>query len=137
MDTFMHLPLFTEVVFARIQAAVGKPLKLGRVMAVAQTFGQDSSFHVDHKAFTKVTHPPDGQDFESKEVTFCLYVNLEEDGVEDGCIYFKVPKEKHLVAIEPLHNRGLYFPAYLLHKPTAFFSSKLRVCVTWKMTLSE
>jgi hypothetical protein len=124
---------FSNYLNAIIINKIKKPLVLSRVMAIAQPFGYDICYHTDHSKKNKLLYD-NGQDVDSNEYTFCLYLNYNNTDECGGNINFKIPNEKYIISIEPIFNRGIFFPAYLLHSPRSFDRSYLnpRLCVTWK-----
>ncbi len=106
---------------------------LRKLILLAGTFGQDATYHTDHE-FKSLLDFQDGQDFDNKEITFCYYLNDNDHEISGGNLYFKVPSEKYIVCVEPKNNRGVFFPAYLNHKPTGFnrFISDTRICISFK-----
>lgn len=104
-----------------IQEKLKKEIKLIRIYSVGQTFGQNSNFHID--------------DANNNSYTFCFYINnTTTTETNEGYYYVKIPNEKHILAIEPLNNRGVLFPANYVHRGTGFnkSSNDLRVCIAWK-----
>ena len=116
-----------------IEQKLNRRLQTYRIVALSQTFGQDGTFHTDHECLNNIDFK-NRQNFDTNNVTFCFYFNNEIVEESGGNIYFKIPNEKYLICAEPLKNRGIFFPAYLLHKPTAFnLTNKFqRFCITWK-----
>jgi hypothetical protein len=119
-----------------IEKKFNRMFKVIRINALCQTFGHDATYHTDHSSKNKLLFN-DGQDFNSFEVTFCLYLNFfNDENIEttDGNIYFKVPNEKYILCSEPINNRGVLFPAYVIHKPISYNRSnkERRICITWK-----
>lgn len=112
---------------------IKKPLVLRRIMAISQPFGYDICYHTDHSVKNKLIYN-NGQDPDSDEYTFCLYLNYNITDDSDGNINFKIPNEKYIISVEPIFNRGIFFPAYYLHSPRSFERSypNSRICITWK-----
>ena len=114
-------PFFTEYLKCKIDEYLHIRASLNRVYLNGQTYGQNGTFHQD--------------DNNENTYTFCLYLFGNEN--TDGSIIIKVPGDKRMIAIEPINNRGIYFPSNYLHKGDAFnrFHPGLRVCVAWKFRL--
>jgi len=115
---------FTDYVFNIIQKTFNKKLKINRVYANGQTFGQDGAYHTD--------------DNDETCYTFVLYLHeIDEADVElaGGHIYFKIPDLKYKICYEPLLNRGIFFPSYYIHKACSFsrYIMNLRTCVSFKL----
>ena len=112
---------------------IKKPLQLSRIMAISQPFGYDICYHTDHSIKNQLIFD-NGQDIDSDEYTFCLYLNYDIEDDSDGNINFKIPNEKYIISVEPIFNRGVFFPAYYLHSPRSFERSysNSRICITWK-----
>ena len=128
---YMEEHLFNTYLKDVIREKLNKKVLFKRLYSVGQTFGQNSNFHTDDKA--------------ENSFTFCFYINDNTDTTNDnttttetneGYYYVKIPNEKHILAIEPLNNRGVLFPGSYVHKGTGFnkFSNDLRVCIAWKFT---
>jgi hypothetical protein len=131
---FWHLNLdenefFSVYLKSKIEFATGKKFALKQVYANGQTFGQDGTFHTDHKL--------------DNHWTFCLYIyennytpigmNIDSIG---GDIQFKLPELKpFLISIEPLNNRGILFPSTYIHRGLSFnrFVNDIRICIAWKL----
>jgi hypothetical protein len=117
---YMEEHLFNTYLKEVIQEKLKKNINLKRIYAVGQTYGQNSNFHHD--------------DITLNSYTFCFYINDILNQNHEGYFYVKVPNEKQIIAIEPVNNRGVLFPANYIHKGTGFnrFSNHLRVCIAWK-----
>ena len=117
---YMEEHLFNNYLKEIIQDKLQKKMFLKRIYSVGQTYGQNSNFHPDDQALNSYT--------------FCFYINEFYDKTPDGYYYVKIPNEKHIIAIEPINNRGVLFPAHYIHKGTGFnrFSNDLRICIAWK-----
>lgn len=136
---YWNITLFNDDFFSItlkqiIEQKLNRKLQTYKIDGLCQFFGQDSSFHTDDDEDLNNLDFKNGQNLDSKNETFCLYFNnhnVEESG---GNIYFKIPNEKYIICAEPHKNRGIFFPAFLLHKPTGFnYTNKYhRFCITWK-----
>lgn len=95
-------------------------LKLKRIYAVGQTYGQDSNFHID--------------DENTKTFTFCFYINSFEHINDDGLFYLRIPNEKYIITVEPIMNRAVIFPSNYRHKGCGLnrCSDHFRICIAWK-----
>lgn len=111
--------LFNTYLKDVIREKLNKKMLFKRLYSVGQTYGQNSNFHID--------------DDTKNSYTFCFYIN-ENNADSEGYYYVKIPNEKHIIAIEPLNNRGILFPANYVHRGTGFnrHSKRLRVCIAWK-----
>ena len=100
-----------------------KQIKLNRIYAVGQTYGQDSNFHID-----------DGR---PNAITFCFYINLNEHINDDGLFYLKIPNEKYIITVEPTMNRAVIFPSNYRHKGCGLnrYSDHFRICIAWKFEI--
>ena len=114
-------PFFTEYLKCKIEEHLHIKTILNMVYLNGQTYGQNGTFHQD--------------DPRENAYTFCLYLNGDEN--TDGSIIIKIPGDKRMIAVEPIHNRAIYFPSNYFHKGDAFnrFHPGLRVCVAWKFNL--
>ena len=109
-----------------IECYFNKSYHVKRVYAVGQTYEQNSNFHIDDR---------------NKDVfTVCLYINKNIKEEDEGYFYIKVPNEKHILAINPLFNRIVFFPADYRHKGTGTNGNKdtntedhFRICIAWKL----
>jgi hypothetical protein len=112
---------FSKILKERIENVIKKKFALKRVYAVGQTFGQDSNFHTD--------------DNMKNVYTLCLYINENVNSDSNGYFYIKIPNEKYIIYIEPILNRGVFFPANYRHKGTGYniTNSDFRICVAWKL----
>jgi hypothetical protein len=100
-----------------------KKMKLTRVYANGQTFGQDGAYHTDCD--------------EENSYTFVLYLsNINKDYIETagGHIFFKFPDKNYKICYEPILNRGIFFPSTYLHKATSFcrYVMDMRISVSFK-----
>jgi hypothetical protein len=93
-----------------------------RVYAVSQTYSQNGNYHID--------------DASEDTYTFVVYINEQYDESTDGYFYIKTPQQS-ILAIEPIFNRGVLFPANHRHKGCGYnkSNSNLRICVAWKLQL--
>ena len=110
----------------KIEKIFSTKYKMNRHYMHVQTFGQDGGFHIDDNGDNKYT--------------FCLYITNETNERIDnigGDFLIKIPKEKHLLSIQPYNNRGILFPSNWLHKGMAYniHSIEARLCITWKLEI--
>jgi hypothetical protein len=128
---------------SRIETVSGRKFEVKRIYANGQTFGQDGTFHQDDES--------------QNSYTFCIYVNkqITAETADDvgGEFIFKVPNQAHSthietardveirnpfsrIAVAPLYNRGILFPANYFHKGLSFnrYSKSMRVSIAWKLT---
>lgn len=108
----------------KIEKTVSKKLKLIRHYMHIQTFGLDGGYHIDDEGPNKYT--------------FCIYISdIDKDKLDTagGEFLIKIPDEKFILSIEPILNRGIFFPSNYLHKGMAYnnFIDSYRLCLTWKM----
>ena len=111
--------LFFNTLKKYIEHKLNNKFEVLRVYAVAQTYGQLSNYHID--------------DNRENTYTFCYYFkNISFEN--DGCLFIKPPLNKHIVSIEPVSNRGVFFPSNYVHKGSCCnrFSRELRMCIVWK-----
>jgi len=108
-------------------------LELDRLIVLSQLYGQDCTYHTDHESKSLLDYE-NGQCFDNKDITFCYYLNDNDSEITGGNLYFKIPEEKYIMCVEPKNNRGIYFPAYMLHKTTCFNKTNInrRICITFK-----
>jgi len=116
---------FNKYLLNIICKTVHKNLKLDRVYANGQTFGQDGIYHEDSNA--------------ENAYTFILYlhvIDVTDIELAGGHIYFKFPDLQYNICYEPRLNRGIFFPSNYLHKACSFsrYIMELRTCVAWKLT---
>lgn len=126
---FWTMNLTDEIFFSQylkeiIENKISKKLELFRVYANGQTFGQDGTYHIDNE--------------DDNTFTFCLYatkINKKDAQFSDGYIHIKIPNEKYIISIEPIQNRGVFFPSNLIHKGCSFsrYIADMRICIAWKM----
>jgi len=98
-----------------------KKFELKRVYVVGQTYEQTSNYHTD--------------DSNEKTYTFCYYTNKNIVEKDEGLFYLKNKKDKEcIIGIEPLENRGVFFPSTYIHRGTGYnrFNNELRLCIAWK-----
>jgi len=117
MNFLEERPLFSETIFAKVQEALGIPVKIQRVYANGQLACQQGHMHLD-----------DG------DVTF-LYYPLEDWKPEwaGNLLFFKEANVRACVSYAP--NRALAFPTNLPHRaeaPSREYNG-LRVSVAWKL----
>ena len=133
MMTLTDDPFFNMHLKTKIEAAANRKFTVQRIYANGQTFGQDGTFHQDDT-------PESGSSY-----TFCLYMNkqITAETSDDigGEFIFKVPNQQpnndpfSRIAVAPLYNRGILFPAAYFHKGLAFnrYCKGLRVSIAWKL----
>ena len=124
----IHFDIFSKTILKKIEKIFQKRFKVERVYANGQTFGQSGIYHQDS--------------LDPNAFTFCLYLNnfeQEQKYIDDGQIMIKIPGEKHILAYEPIFNRGILFPSNFFHKGNAFsrFNVDIRISVSWKLTIIE
>lgn len=129
---------FSNYLKTKIEEKVNKKLKILRVYAVSQLFGQNSNYHTDYK--------------DEHKYTFCLYITSTEyinnifnlnhnhawiESMNEGNFYIKIPNQTNIICIEPHTNRGIFFPSNYIHKGTGYdkYNSNLRICVSWKFEI--
>ena len=138
MMTLTDDPFFSTQMKSKIEAAANRKFAVQRVYANGQTFGQDGTFHQDETA--------------DESYTFCIYINkqISVETADDigGEFVFKLPCTKpptnegvidglfSRIAVAPLYNRGILFPANYFHKGLAFnrYCKGLRISIAWKLT---
>ena len=133
MMTLTDDPFFNTHLKTKIEAAANRKFTVQRIYANGQTFGQDGTFHQDDAAESGSSY------------TFCLYTNkqITAETSDDigGEFIFKVPNQQpnndpfSRIAVAPLYNRGILFPAAYFHKGLAFnrYCKGLRVSIAWKL----
>jgi Rps23 Pro-64 3,4-dihydroxylase Tpa1-like proline 4-hydroxylase len=117
----IHNPFFTDYLVSKICKISNLKLKLNRVYANGQTFGQNGSFHQD--------------DERDNAVTAILYINEIDEAVLDdwgGETQFKFNGE--LMACQPVTNSLVMFKSNIFHRGMApsRFSPDMRVTIAWK-----
>jgi hypothetical protein len=123
--SFLNLnDFFTKYLKNKIEISCKKKFNLFRSYMHIQTFGQDGGYHVDS--------------FEPNTYTFCIYItNINESDIDNasGEFFIKIPNKNYIISVEPLCNRGIFFPSNYLHKGMAFnrFYKDKRLCITWKL----
>jgi predicted 2-oxoglutarate/Fe(II)-dependent dioxygenase YbiX len=114
---------FSEYLTGKIRQATDMNLRLDRVYANGQVFGQDGSFHQDSEL-------PD-------TFTFLIYMNKIEDLDKwGGETQFKFYDDQ-LITFQPETNSALLFDSTLWHRglgPSRHVD-EMRVTVAWKFTL--
>lgn len=111
---------FSEVIFDKIKALVGRDLVAQRIYANGQTYGLDGDFHKDNCDFT-----------------FLLYVSpIKKFNVNTICGHtqFHIKDQEGVLSIEPIQNTGVLFDGHTLHRGTAPSrdSNMLRITVAYK-----
>ena len=124
--TYNNDDFFKIHMLNKINEVSKRQFKIKRHYMHIQTFGEDGSFHID--------------DDVPNTFTFCLYItNLQDEDVEKygGNFLIKIPNENKILSIDPINNRGVFFPSNYVHKGMAY--NKLcetpRLCITWKLEL--
>jgi len=110
---------YTIFLFKIIEEKLNKKIGLDRVYIVGQNCYQYNVFHVDCNCKNKIT--------------FCYYINIGK--AEFGDLYIKLPNEQKIICIEPVTNRGVFFPATYIHSGSSYETNDLRICVAWKLIL--
>ena len=132
MMTLTDDPFFSTHLKSKIEAAANRKFTVQRIYANGQTFGQDGTFHQDDKT--------------DDSYTFCIYTNkqITAETADDigGEFIFKLPTATaqapfSRIAVTPLYNRGILFPASYFHKGLAFnrYCRGLRISIAWKLQL--
>ena len=120
MELISH-HIFKVIMKNIIEKKLNKKFILRQVYAISQYYQQNGNFHIDCN--TKNTY------------TFCFYIN-DFQNIEDinGNFYIKVPEEKHILSINPVNNRAIFFPSNYIHSGKSFSKdvSSMRVCIAWK-----
>ena len=131
MMTLTDDPFFSTHLKSKIEAATSRKFSVQRIYANGQTFGQDGTFHQDN--------------ITDDSYTFCIYTNkqITAETADDigGEFVFKIPNHQpnndpfSQIAIAPLYNRGILFPATYFHKGIAFnrYCKGLRISIAWKL----
>lgn len=130
-------PFFNTHLKSKIEAAANCKFTVQRIYANGQTFGQDGTYHQDDLSDSDTSY------------TFCIYVNkqIRSETADNigGEFIFKVPNidstHKEIsdpfsrIAVAPLYNRGILFPANYFHKGLAFnrYCRDLRISIAWKL----
>lgn len=115
------IAIFSKHFTDKISAITGLKLKLNRVYANGQAFGQNGSFHKD--------------DDNENAVTAILYMNEIDESVLDewgGETQFRFNGD--IVASQPITNSLVVFRSDIFHRGMApsRFSCDLRVTIAWK-----
>lgn len=112
---------FSENLKNKIEKIINKKYDLIRVYAVGQHFGQDSNFHFD--------------DERKDTYTLCLYIDHNVVRDSNGYFFLKIPNEKYILYIEPISNRGVFFPSNYRHMGTGYniTNKSFRICIAWKL----
>jgi hypothetical protein len=112
---------YTNFLLKIIEEKINKKIGLDRVYIVGQNCYQYNVFHTDNELKNKIT--------------FCYYINNKN--VEFGDLYIKLPNEKKIICIEPITNRGVFFPGTYIHRGSSYETNDLRICIAWKLTLLD
>ena len=120
-----HEPFLTEHLGEKIRRVTDANLRLDRVYANGQVFGQDGSFHQDSEA--------------PNTFTFLVYMN-KIDNVETwgGETQFKFYDDQ-LITFQPETNSALLFDSTLWHRglgPSRHVDD-MRITIAWKFTLIQ
>ena len=127
-------PFFSTHLKSKIETAANRKFTVQRIYANGQTFGQDGTFHQDD-----IT--------DNDSYTFCIYTNkhITAETADDigGEFVFKIPNYQpnndpfSRIAVSPLYNRGILFPAAYFHKGLAFnrYCKGLRISIAWKLNV--
>lgn len=114
-------PFFTEYLANKISQVSKLKLKLARVYANGQAFGQNGSFHQD--------------DSDENAVSALLYTNEINESVLDewgGETQFKVDGD--IISCQPVTNTLIIFKSNIFHRGLApsRFAIDMRVTIAWK-----
>ena len=125
-DPFYRIDLNNDVFFTIfllkiIEEKLNRKIGLERVYIVGQNCYQYNVFHFDSNC--------------KNRITFCYYVNTEN--AEFGDLHIKLPNEKKIISIEPVTNRGVFFPARYIHSGSSYETNDLRTCIAWKLILLD
>ena len=112
---------FSNFLLKIIEEKLNRKIGLERVYIVGQNCYQYNVFHFDSNC--------------KNRITFCYYVNTEN--AEFGDFYIKLPNEKKIISIEPVTNRGVFFPARYIHSGSSYETNDLRTCIAWKLILLD
>jgi len=123
---FYKIRLNDNVFYAKfllkiIEEKLNKRIVLERVYIVGQTCHQYNVFHTD-------------SNFENR-ITFCYYINI--GNAELGDLHIKIPNEKQILCVEPVTNRGVFFPSNYIHRGSSHETDDLRICFAWKLILLD
>jgi len=107
-------PLFSTILFKKIEGLSNKRFELKRVYANGQVTGQDGEFHQD--------------DTEDGSMTFLYYMNTVNGGeTEFRC-------DDHVVVQKPIVNLGIIFDAKMFHRGLGpSDGDDTRVTIAWKL----
>jgi hypothetical protein len=120
-----------ETIKSKIEKVTNKKFKVILLYANGQTYGQDGSFHQDGD------FKEENSNF--KKYTFCLYLTdfpIELCDIIGGNFEIKIPNiNDYTISINPIFNRGIFFPSYYFHRGNSFnrFTHELRVSIAWKL----
>jgi hypothetical protein len=112
---------FSNFLLKIIEKKINKKIALERVNLYGQNCYQYTVFHIDN--------------YHENRITFCYYINNKN--VEFGDLYIKLPNEKKIICIEPITNRGVFFPGTYIHRGSSYETNDLRICIAWKLTLLD
>lgn len=120
-----EVPLFSEVLLAKIKTLTGMSFQLQTVYANGQTYGLDGDFHIDHS--------------DSDAYTCLLYVSDLSDEEYDrhnarGYTEFLLPDDT-VYCIPPNPNTAILFPSNLYHRGMSYgrFERQIRMSIAWKL----
>ena len=112
---------FSNFLLKIIEKKINKKIALERVNLFGYNYCQHNVFHFDSDCKNKIT--------------FCYYINNKN--VEFGDLYIKLPNEKKIICIEPITNRGVFFPGTYIHRGSSYETNDLRICLAWKLILLD
>ena len=146
---FFETPFFIKYILQKIEKKYNKKLEIKpsstnlqyRNYIQNQTYGKNGEYHIDSR--------------EENTYTFCLYIhNIDklfknllnknhnhilnpEEIVEHtgGEFFIKIPDRKEIICIEPVSNRGIFFPSGYKHNGSGFnrFYPNYRYCLVWQL----
>jgi len=116
-------PFYSEYLKDKIEKLVNMKLKLHRVYANGQTYGQDGQFHTDSDS--KGTY------------TFLLFTNIINMEIDEwgGETQFRL--NNFLRSYQPVPNSALFFNSNILHRglgPSRKTGDTMRITVVWKFS---
>ena len=117
-------PYFSDALVHKIMKTTNIQLKLERVYANGQSYGQSGSFHQDS--------------IEPNTVTFLLYMNeIKRDDLDEwgGETQFKM--NDRLLSFQPETNSALMFRSGLFHRglSPSRYVNEMRITVAWKFKI--
>ena len=107
-----------------IKNKVNLKLRLYRVNANAQTYGQDGDYHIDYS-------PPHNTKYMTCIIYLTPTVNKENAADYGGCINFDL--NDTILSVQPIFNRAVFFNSTIPHQGVSFnrFETKLRVSLAY------